>query len=230
MANPFCSMSRVRADTRSAQRLGEGRAMDLSEDGQFAITQSASDATKLTLVPVNASPAQPIDGHSISYRWVKFFPDAKEILFAGKYPKQHAGIYRQRLPNGNPILVKADLQLETAIIDKAGNTAVGCDGIQVRVLNLSNGDVRSVVTSRCVSPVVFVDAQTVLTRYQDSKSVEIELLNLMTGKTTPYHRYKPTDLTGGEPLFRLYLAKDLQTFVYSRMQTLSDLFVVSGWN
>ncbi len=218
-----------RTDTRSPERLGEGRAMDLSADGQWALTQSASDATRLSLVSVNAAQPKPLSGHGLAYRWAKFFPDSKEILAAGAYPKQSPGIYRQRLPDGSPILLKPSLDFENVIIDEKGHTAVGCDGVQIVVLDLSNGNARFVKTPQCVSPTAFVDAQTVLTRHQDGGSVQLDLLNLATGQLTPYRRYAPPDLAGSSHILPLHLAKDLQTFVYSRMQSLSNLFVVSGW-
>jgi hypothetical protein len=203
--------------------------MDLSADGQWALTQSASDDTQLSLVSVNAAQPKPISGHGLAYQWAKFLPDAKEILVAGRYPKQSPGIYRQRLPDGRPILLKPGLNFENAIIDEKGHTAVGCDGSQIVVLDLSNGNARFVKTPQCVSPMAFVDAQTVLTRYQDGGSIQLDLLNLTSGKVTPYRRYAPPDLAGSSYILPLHVAKDLQTFVYSRMQSLSNLFVVSGW-
>ncbi len=218
-----------RADTRSSQRLGEGRAVDLSEDGQWAITQSADDPTSLTLVSARGSPAKSISAHGITYRWVKFLPGGKEILFAGKYPNQNRGIYRQRLSESDPILVKPNLDFENVVLDRSGRTVVGCDGSRLLVLDLSNGSVTFISTPQCVSPVVFVDRETVLTTSHDGKSIGLDLLNLASGKLTPYAHYEPDNLTGGENFFPLYIARDLQTFVYSRLQTMSDLFVVSGW-
>jgi DNA-binding winged helix-turn-helix (wHTH) protein/Tol biopolymer transport system component len=218
-----------RTDTRSPVRLGEGRAMDLSADGQWALTQSASDDTQLSLVSVNVGQPKPISGHGLGYQWAKFLPNAKEILVAGRYPKQSPGIYRQHLPDGSPILLKPGLNFENAIIDEKGHIAVGCDGFHIVVLELSNGNARFVKTPECVSPMAFVDAQTVLTRHQDGGSIQLDLLNLTTGKVTPYRRYVPPDLAGSSYTLPLHVAKDLQTFVYSRMQSLSNLFVVSGW-
>ncbi|MFL6351598.1 MAG: winged helix-turn-helix domain-containing protein [Bryobacteraceae bacterium] len=218
-----------RVETHSAERLGEGRAMDLSDDGQWALTESASDPTKLTLISLTASQPQPISGHGLAYRWAKFFPGGKEVLFAGNYPKQPSKIYRQRLPDMNPILVKTGLELEDPIIDAAGHTAVGCDPSGVIVLDLSTGNARSIKTPQRVWPAAFIDAQTVLTRHQDSGSVVLERLNLTTGRMTPDRRYAPPELAGGSHFLHLYIAQDLKTFTYSRMQSLSDLFAVSGW-
>jgi DNA-binding winged helix-turn-helix (wHTH) protein len=218
-----------RTDTRSSERLGEGRAMDLSDDGQWALTQNASDPTKLTLVSVNATQRTPISAHGLAYRWAKFFPDSKEILFAANYPKQPPGIYRQRITDSSPTLIKAGIDLNSAIIDANGRMAVGCDGSQIIVLDLSNGTTRSINTPQCVTPAAFIDAQTILARHQDSGSIVLELLNLTTGQIAPYRRYAPPDVTGTSSHLPLHIAKDLQTFAYSRMQSLSDLFAVSGW-
>jgi eukaryotic-like serine/threonine-protein kinase len=219
-----------RTETHLAERLGDGRAMDLSYDGQRVLTQSVSDLTKLTVISVSAAQPKPIVGHGLAYRWAKFFPTGKEILFAGSYPKQAPGIYRQNIDDIKPRLVKSGLDLSSVVIDDNGHSAVGCDQSQIVVLDLSNGNTRSIKTQQCVSPVVFIDAHTILTRHQDSGSVVLETLNLTTGQLTPYRRYALPELTGGSShSLALYVAKDLQTFVYSRMQSLSDLFAVSGW-
>lgn len=218
-----------RTDTRSPERLGDGRAMDLSDDGQWALTQNAGDATKLTLVSVSTAQRKPISGSGLAYRWAKFFPDGKEILFAGGYPKQPPGIYRQGITSSSPTLVKAGIELDSAIIDANGRLAAGCDGFHIIVLDLSNGNARSINTPQCVTPAAFMDAQTILTRHQDNGSIVLELLNLTTGQIRPYRRYAPPDVTGSSYLLPLHIAKDLQTFAYSRMQSLSDLFAVSGW-
>lgn len=218
-----------RTETRTSERLGEGRAMDLSDDGQWALTQSASDPTKLTLVGVSAPQPKPISGHDLAYSWAKFFPGGKEILFAGRYPKQEPGVYRQRTSDARPKLVKAGLQLDGAIIDPEGRIAVGCDRSDTIVLDLSNGNARPIKTPECFSPVTFVDSHTVLTTHQDSGSIVLDQLNLTTGQLIPYRRYTPSDLTGSSDIAHLHVGRDLQTFVYSRMQSLSDLFAVSGW-
>ncbi len=218
-----------KAQTHSAERLSEGRAMDLSADGQWALTQDANDPTKLTVVSVNAAQRKRVSPSGIAYRWAKFFPDGKEILSAGAYPNQSPGIYRQTLPNHAPKLVAAGLQLNDAVIDPTGQIAVGCDGSHPVVLNLSGGTARSIRTSQCVSPTAFIDPQTVLATHQESGSFVMERLDLKSGRLTPYRRFKPRDSTGTMYTSPPRIAKDLQTFVFSRMQDLSDLFVVSGW-
>jgi DNA-binding winged helix-turn-helix (wHTH) protein len=218
-----------RTETHSAERLGEGRALDLSDDGQWALTQNVSDATKLTLISVSAAQPKPVSGRGLAYHWAKFFPGGKEILFAGSYPKQTPGIYRQRVTDANPTLVKNGLELDNAIIDGSGRSAVACDRSEIVVLDLSNGNTRSIKTPQCLSPAAFVDAQTIVATHRDSGLIVLDLLNLTTGQLTPYRRYTPPELIGGSYYLHLYIAKDLQNFVYSRMQSLSDLFAVSGW-
>ncbi|MBV9303723.1 MAG: winged helix-turn-helix domain-containing protein [Acidobacteriaceae bacterium] len=218
------------ADSKSSERLGEGRAMDLSSDGQWALTESANDPGKLTLVSVNGTQRIPVVATGIAYRWARFFPGAKEILLAGNYPKQPPRIYRQRVPDGPLILVKAGLQMGDALIDPSGKTAVGCDGYQLYSLDLSNGGVRSVKTPQCVSPAAFDGSRTVLVTHQENGVIIVESVDLETGRLTPYGTFKPGDSIGMTQATRPRIAGDLQTFVYSRMQTLSDLFIVSGWS
>ncbi len=88
------------SDTHSSRRLGDGKAMDLSTDGQWALTESVDDSA-LTLVSVNGAHCSKLPPAGVAYIWAKFFPNGKEILFSGRDSKQTQRIYRQSLPNGH---------------------------------------------------------------------------------------------------------------------------------
>ena len=220
-----------RAETQTPERIGEGRSMDLSSDGRWVLTRAAYDLTKLTLVSVDTDFRKAISTPGVEYRWAKFFNDGSEFLFLSNPPNQSAQIYRQKLPDGRPTLVKSGLHLDWVVIDDAGRFAVGVGSdSKIIVLDLASGNTRSVPTSELVSPISFVDDRLILTRTHDHGSILLKFLDLTTGQLTLYRRIDALDPAGIETVFPLQMARDLQTYAYSRLQSLSDLFVVSGWS
>ena len=77
-------------------------------------------------------------------------------------------------------------------------------------------------------PVVFLNAGQVLTRTTANKVITLDLLDTKTGRLSLFRRIEPTDPTGIALTFPMQMARDLQTYVYSRLYSYSDLFLVSG--
>jgi hypothetical protein len=98
------------------------------------------------------------------------------------------------------------------------------------VVNLPDGAGRSIENSKHAWPIAFAGSRRVLTSRREGDSMVLEFLDLSTGQLSPYRRVDPGDSIGTTAIFPIHVAKDLQTFVYSRMQALSTLFVVSGWS
>ncbi len=215
----------------STERIGTGRAMDLSPEGKWALTQSSSDATKLSWISIQNKSSTPVMTGGMSYRWAKFIGsrDVPEILFEGSGPNKDAQIYRQRLPDGHPIPLSISINCDAPIIDESGRFAMVTDGgHEITLFELTNGRTRSIKTAKSVYPVAFVNDNEILTSKRDNGSIILESLNLQTGASSLYRRLDSVVPPGVAGLFPLYIAKDLHTVVYSSQQNISDLFVVTG--
>jgi DNA-binding winged helix-turn-helix (wHTH) protein len=218
-----------RRNSSSPERVGSGRAMDLSPDGRSALTGDAADPSKLSLIALeNTRAARAVPSHGFVYRWSRFFPDAQQILSAGHYPGQAEGIYRQRLSEPPQVLNSA-LQLDDAVIDPTGRFAAGVsEACQINILDLLNGHPRAISVGKMAYPVLFVDKGHVLTRTAVNKSIALDMLDIASGQLRPFRQLEPTDSTGLAHTFPLHVARDLQSYVYSRAYLYSDLFLVSG--
>jgi hypothetical protein len=219
------------ADKKSSVRLGDGRAIDLSSDGNWALTQSASEPQKLFLVSVADRTAKLVNNPGLAYRWVRFFPGhCNDILFAGGAPNEKEQLYRQEAPGGTPALIPGSLRIRSVVIDDERRFAVGVTGgSRLAVLDLIRGGSRLIDNNRHVRPVAFAGAGQVLTRREEGGAVMLELLSLTTGQLRPYHKIVSSDGSGTIETLSMFVAKDLKSYTYSRLQTLSTLFLVSGW-
>jgi hypothetical protein len=221
------------ARKRSSERLGDGRALDLSPDGHWVLTQNALAPAKLALISVTDRKLTLLATHGFEYAWARFFPDSDcpEILAAGNYPGKKQQLYRQYLPDGALRPISTPLSLTDAIIDETSHYAVGPSGkSSISIVNFIDGDSRSIVNPTHAMPIAFAGSHRVLTSRRDADSVVLEFLDLQTGRLMPYRRVQAADPIGTSEIFPMHVAKDLKTFVYSRLQTLSTLFVVSGWS
>jgi hypothetical protein len=217
---------------RFSELLWEGRAVDLSPDGQWALTQDARDLRTLSLISINDRLVKPIAAEGLEIAWAKFVPcgASLEILMAANYPGKPLQLYRQHLPDGKPVLINTSMQLSAAVIDSTGHLAVGPTGKSaIAVVDLRNGLGHSVDNPKHVWPIAFAPNGQILTSRRDGDSLVLEFLDLATGRLRPFQRVDTSDPVGVADIFPIFVSKDLRTFVYSRLQTLSTLYWVSGW-
>ncbi|MBV9406640.1 MAG: hypothetical protein JO211_14945, partial [Acidobacteriaceae bacterium] len=223
------------AQTQSSERLGDGRAMDLSADGRWALSQAFNDTHTLYLISTQSRKVATVSNYGFEYTWAKFLPGSgpgsPEILFEGNMPEEKPGLYRQRIPDGKPILVKPGIQLFQPVIDPQLQLLAGVnEDSNLAVLDLARRDMRIVRPSRPVFPVAFLAPGKLLTSHTNSASVLLDVLDPGTGELIPYKKLDPPDGAGTSEVFPIHFAGDLDTFAYSRVQSLSQLYSVSGWS
>jgi eukaryotic-like serine/threonine-protein kinase len=219
-----------RRNSTAPERVGSGRAMDLSPDGRSALTGDAADPGKLFLVALGNHSTRAVPSHGFVYRWSRFFPDGQQILSAGHYPGKADSIYRQRLSEP-PQLLNSALQLDDAVIDPTGRFAAGVnEACEMNILDLLNGHTRAIPLGKMAYPVLFLDSGHILTRTAVKKSVALDMLDVATGQLRPFRQIEAADSTGLVRTFPLHMARNLRNYVFSRGYLYSDLFLVSGLN
>jgi hypothetical protein len=117
------------------------------------------------------------------------------------------------------------------VLDDTGQFAVGTarEG-RLAIVNLQDGSSRFIDNPAHVVPVAFAGSDQILTRREDGDSVVLELLNLRNGHARYYRKLAAADSFGTAKTFPIFVGKDLKTFTYSRLETLSTLFLVFGWS
>jgi hypothetical protein len=219
-----------RTDTRSAERLGDGCALDISEDGRWALTRPLDDPTRLVLISVGQAIRRPVSGNGIEYRWVKFFPNRQEILVSGNDRNGHTNLYRQNVPDGQPVLLKAESKLNFAVIDPNARFVLGnTPEWRLTSIDLASGVETPIDVPPATYPIRFVTPEVVLLGHVKDGEILLNLLNLKAGRSTFYEKIRPALAAGMEQPSHIQLTQDLQTYVYARLQSLTDLFIVNGW-
>ncbi len=96
-------------DGSGAVRLGEGRALDLSPDGRWALVMPARHPDRLLLMPTGAGETRTLhDPRLASHRWGRFLPNGESVLFAAEEKGGGLGLFEQRLDGSAARRIVAD--------------------------------------------------------------------------------------------------------------------------
>jgi Tol biopolymer transport system component len=99
-------------DGTPAVRLGEGRALALSPDGKWALSELTSPS-RLVLLPTGIGTAKTLEGAGLTYlRHASWFPDGRRVAFAAQGNNSPPRLYVQDTDGGAPRPVgPADVRL-----------------------------------------------------------------------------------------------------------------------
>ena len=99
-----------KTDGSDAVRLGEGRPLALSPDGQWALAVQGNTPQQLVLLPTGAGEAKRMPSGAIVefLDWAAWSPDGRRIIFAGREPADLRRTYVQDVDGGDPRPVTPD--------------------------------------------------------------------------------------------------------------------------
>jgi DNA-binding winged helix-turn-helix (wHTH) protein len=109
-----------------AVRLGEGRALDLSPDGRWALVMPARHPDRLSLMPTGAGETRTLHDPGLSaHRWGRFLPDGKSVVFTAE-EKGKLGLFEQKIDGSAPRRVVADFPstVPTGVVSPDGRFVV----------------------------------------------------------------------------------------------------------
>lgn len=220
-----------RTDAPSAVRVGDGFAMAVSPDGNWAVTMTDGDQASLNLVPLTPGQPRILSGHGLRYDWVRFFPGGNRLLAGGSLAGGPMHLFTQPLDGGRPEPLNTNVYLVHPAISQDGSQIAGVDQEQrLVILPVAGGEPKVIATG--FSPVVLQWSRQGKSLLAQLNSVSAKLLrvDLETGRYKPWKEIAPLDATGVSAIWPGALSEDERTFVYSFQRDLSELFVVDGWS
>ena len=208
--------------------LGEGMAGDFSPDGKWAITTVAY--TQLELLPTGAGTIRHIERDGIQqYRhMIHWFPDGKQILFAGNEAGHAVRCYIQNIDGGKPRPVTPE-GVSMCQVSPDGKLIAGMDATSMKLYPLDGGAPRPITG---LQPGEFFD-WTSDPRFgyvyeRKTAPVKIYRLNLQNGQRQLFKEIDPADETGLYDMSHLMMSADGRAYVYGYTRLLSELYLVSG--
>jgi len=220
-----------RADAPSAVRVGDGFAMAISPDANWAVTMTDNNQASLNLMPLTPGQSRTLSGNGLRYDWVRFFPGGSRLLVGASVPGGPMRLFTQALDGGKPQPLNTSVYLLRPAISPDGSRIAGVDQEQrLVVLPLAGGEPKVIATN--FSPVVLGWSSQGKSLLAQLNSVSARLLrvDLDTGRYKTWKEIAPLDSTGVSAIWPGALSEDERTFVYSFQRNLSELFVVDGWS
>ena len=217
-----------KADGSSAVRLGDGAALGLSPDGQWALAVTRT-RQHLRLLPVRVGEPRTLPGSFARYWVSSWLPDGRVLvgaMEAGHDPRYYVqavdGPPKPVSPEGlfSPAAVSPDGRHAIAVL-KGKGLMLSVDGSAPQpVAGLGAGDtpVRWAADGRSVFVV----------RNEPDLSVAVTRLDLATGTRTPWHVIAPTDRAGLVGVSGVRIGADEQSYAYSYSRRLGELYLVTG--
>jgi Tol biopolymer transport system component len=222
-------------DGAPAVRLGDGRALDLSPDGRWALTLSASnEGREMVLLPTGAGEPRPIplEGYRVA-GGVFIPPDGKRIAFIGSLGEKDNRGYVLDLAGGSPREFMHEGMLDGAAVspDRKFVAANGPDG-SPKIYPIDGGEPRPIpgLEARDTPIQWSADGQSLFVMRRGLVPLPVYRHVLATGKKTLWKEIMPADRTGLIRIENVWVNPDGKSYAYSLNRvTASDLFVVTGW-
>jgi len=223
-------------DGAPATRLGDGEALDLSPDGEWALTRTVADGQpRLVLLPTAAGQPRPIPAGNLRFAGAAFLPpDGKRIVLAATEPGHGSRVYVLDLSGGAPRPVTAESFTGNGVAPSPDGkfiAALGPDG-QARIYPTSQGEPRPIPgLEPGDDPIRWSsDGAAIYVARFGQMPLPVYRLTLATGKRELWKQLAPSDRAGLIRIEVVVLTPDGMTCAYSYNRvTASDLYLVTGW-
>ena len=219
-----------RAGTHGAVRLGEGYALALSRDGNWAAILPDTDQSTLNLVPLTPGQPRVLSGHGIKYAFVRFFPSGDRILINGTLSDGRHRLFVQSVNGSPPQLLPASAYLMHPVISPDGKQIAGVDSEQhLLTFPVAGGEPRIIASP--FAPTVLAWDPSGKTLLAQSNSIPAALVHVdfESGRYKNWKEIAPYHLAGVTHIWPAVVSADESTIVFSYQQTLSELYLVDGW-
>jgi hypothetical protein len=218
-----------KTDGSPAVRLGEGRAMALSPDGKWAISQTAP--RELTLLPTGAgSPRTIPNGGMVQYGWAAWMPDGRSLVVSAEEAGHPARSYVQDIDSGllRPVTPEG---IDGWCVSPDGRYLVAGDD-KTRYLCPLDGGPRLPIAgfAEDQDPIRWAaDGRTLFVIRHGKTEASIYRLDPFTGRRELLKALRPSD-PGGIAAFagRVIMSADGRSYVYDFIRLSHDLFLAQG--
>ena len=216
-----------------AVRLEEGRARDLSSDGNFALALSNSHPERVMLVPTGAGDTREIPVRGLDrFTSARFLPGERELVLIAARGDEGARFWRVPIEGGDAVPFSDDALASWFLF------AIAPDGEWVaalppsgppRLYGVHNGEVREIAGSEAGDfPVHWPAWNELYVCRREERRSPIYRIDPDTGSRELVRVLEPLDPTGVYGVSPIHFARDIDTYVFGYRIILSTLFVGTG--
>jgi eukaryotic-like serine/threonine-protein kinase len=217
-------------DGSPAVRLGNGTPLQFSMDGKWVLAKSLPSPTpQLLLLPTGTGQPITLTQDPIAHHSAALLPDGKKFLFEGNEPGRDRRNWIQLVSGGTPrpitpegmvghqvspdgkLLAAIDRERKFWLYPTDGGPPTALPGI---------GPQEDVIRWSADGKYLFIAS--------DGIPVQINRLEVTTGRRQFVRKVAPVDLAGVWSIWPVLITPDGKSYVYSDYRILSDLYLASG--
>ena len=221
-----------KTDGSPAVLLGEGGAVALSPDGEWAIVQTQDTPSRLRLLPTGPGQPRDLPGGNINHVWARWFPDGKRILMSADEPGKGVRLYVYSLEtNQSQAITPEGVSGDALVISPDSEWVAGIGPDHRGYLYPVGGGQPKVIPGMKPGeqPIVWSADGQFLYIYQPGElPARVDRLDLRSGERTLWHELMPTDPAGVENIGPILMTPDARTCVFGYHRMLADLYLVEG--
>ena len=219
-------------DGSPAIRLGDGAALDLSPDGQWALAAVDNDFEQLALLPVGAGEGRPIPSEGLSGMAARFFPDGASLCLIAREEGRGSRLYRMDTVIGKyePFSDEGISYHELQVSPDGRLVASTGPDRKIALYPASGGSPTPLpdADSRERGVGFTGDGSGFYTFLRGELPARIQRVDIATGERVLIRELAPSDPTGVEGVTSVRITRAGDGFGYSYAQRLNDLYVVEG--
>jgi serine/threonine protein kinase/Tol biopolymer transport system component len=216
-----------------AVRLGHGHSGALSPDGRWAIAVTEGPSQQLVLLPTGAGESRRVELGDVSCDEAWWFPDGQRLLVIGSPAGQRSRAYVRELSEPGtlrPLTEEGYFAFGNPI--SADGRTLALHGPQSLVLVDvdSKGPPRPVPGSTRGDQALAwtADGRGLFVLQREGLVSRIDRVELASGKRQPWRVLSPADPAGIIGVGSQLVTPDGQSYIYSYVRWLSDLYLVDG--
>jgi Tol biopolymer transport system component len=214
-------------------RLGEGDAMALSPDGNYALALLYAEPQRLAIYQYEAATPRLLAPAALNYQpRGQWFPDSRRILFEASEARRPTRIWMQETPSGAPKAVTPEgVELEGAGLNPDGTlVAARCaDGV-VRLFPISGGDPVDVHGLKPGDRIVRwrPDGRKLVVMATVEGSVRLDDIDVQSGMRMPGKDLIQPPMPNVVAFTQMLVSFDSQTIVYGAEARVRTLRIAEG--
>jgi Tol biopolymer transport system component len=220
-----------KTDGSPAIRLGDGNAQALSPDGQWVVSAPQGVPVQLHLLPTGTGEERALTHDAINHVYARWFPDGKQILFAGYEPGKGMRLYVLDLEGSAPRAITPEGMSALFAISPDGRTvaAVGADH-HIALYPTQGSNVLPIpgVEAGLFPAQWTADGRSIFVYRRVATSATIFRLDPATGRRELWKELKPADSAGISRVLVPVITPDGRAYAYSYGRILSDIYLAQG--
>jgi hypothetical protein len=185
-------------DGSDAMRVGDGRALALSPDQQWALVVRANPETHLVLLPTREGEPRRLPGVALLYRRATFFPDGRRMLYNADDKQGTTHTYIQDIEGGPPRQIGKEGMYGT-LVSPDGRTVTLMTHEGVYFYSADGEENPRPVRGALGNDVPIQwssDGTTIYTWAFGEEPLTLYRLDLATGRRQRFKQLAPPDMTG----------------------------------